>query len=106
MMRYFTEPRDWILVKGHGFLSLANIGKNLGKNISKNVSKKYSQKRLDHAKKSATDAIKTASKKAIQETAEADKITKKVPKSSSQCNLEIVGSERIVTKFQKKDIYP
>ena len=39
--------------------------------MSKNVSSKYSQKLLDHAKKSATDALKTASKGAIEKTAEA-----------------------------------
>ena len=47
-----------------------NIGKNIGKNISKNVSDKYSQKRLNHAKQSTTDTLRTASKKAIQKTAE------------------------------------
>ena len=30
------------------------------KNISKNVLGKYNQKRLDHAKQSTTDALKTA----------------------------------------------
>ena len=35
------------------------------------MSNKYSQKLVDTAKKSATDAIKTASKRAIQKTAEA-----------------------------------
>ena len=35
------------------------------------MSNKYSQKLLDSAKKSTTDAIKTASKRAIQKTAEA-----------------------------------
>ena len=62
-------------------------------NISKILSGKYSQKLLDSAKKSGTDALKTASKRAIQKTAEAtgnlignktaDKITsvsKKFPK--------------------------
>ena len=39
--------------------------------ISKNLSSKYSQKRLVHAKQSATDAFKTASKRAIQLRAEA-----------------------------------
>ena len=39
------------------------MGKNIGKNISKNLRGKYSQKLLDHAKKSATDALKTFSKK-------------------------------------------
>ena len=42
-----------------------------GKNIDKNLSNKYDQKRLDSAKKSTTDAIKTAAKRAIQKTAEA-----------------------------------
>ena len=57
------------------------VCKNIGKNISKNLSGKYSQKRLDHAKKSATDALKTSSKNVLQKTVLignkiADKITK------------------------------
>ena len=63
-MCYSIEPRDRSYVKGYGFLSLA-------KNIGKNISNKYSQKFVDSAKKSATDAIKTDSKRAIQKTAEA-----------------------------------
>ena len=63
-MRYSIEPRDRIYVKGYGFLSFA-------KNIGKNLSNKYGQKIIDTAKKSTTDAIKTASKRAIQKTAEA-----------------------------------
>ena len=69
------------------------------KNISKNLSGKNSQKLLDHAKKSATDALKTSSKKLIQKTGEAtsdlignkiaDRITK-VSKNSQQNNSEIV----------------
>ena len=47
-------------VKGYGFLSFA-----------KNMGNKYSQTLLDSAKKSTTDAIKTASKRAIKKTAEA-----------------------------------
>ena len=39
--------------------------------MGKNLSNKYSQKLLDSAKKSTTDAIKTASKREIQKTAEA-----------------------------------
>ena len=35
------------------------------------MNNKYSQKLIDSAKKSATDAIKTTSKRAIQKTAEA-----------------------------------
>ena len=63
-MRYSIEPRDRIYVKGYGFLSFA-------KNIGKNLSNKYGQKIIDTAKKSTTDAIKTASKRAIQKTEEA-----------------------------------
>ena len=60
-MRYSIEP---IYVKRHAFLSFA-------KNMGKILSNKYGQKLLDSAKKSATHAIKTASKRAIQKTAEA-----------------------------------
>ena len=71
MMHYSIEPKDQIFAKSYGFLSLAkSTGKNLGKNISKNLSGKNSQKRLYHAKKSAADAIKIASKNAIQKTAD------------------------------------
>ena len=62
-MRYSIEPRDRIYVKGYGFLSFA-------KNMGKILSNKYGQKLLDSAKKSITDAIKTASKRAILNTAE------------------------------------
>ena len=68
--------------------------KILVKNIGKILSSKYSQctlamrqKLLDHAKKSATDAFKTASKIVIQKTAEAtgdligNKIANKIKKS-------------------------
>ena len=61
-MRYSIELRDRIYVKGYGFLSFA-------KNIGKNLSNKYGQKFFDTAKKSTTDAIKNASKRAIQKTA-------------------------------------
>ena len=83
-MRYSIEPRSRIYVKRNGFLSFA-------KNIGKSLSNKYGQKLIDSAKKSTTDAIKTASKRAIQKTAEstsdfvgnkiADKITSVSKKS-------------------------
>ena len=60
MMPYSVEPRDQIFVKDFGFLSFdKNMGKNIGKNTSKNLSSKYSQKLLNHAKQTATDALKT-----------------------------------------------
>ena len=65
-MRYSIEPRDRIYVKGYGFLSFAkNMGTHATK-VAKTLSSKYSQKLLDTAKTSTTDAIKTASKRAIQ----------------------------------------
>ena len=59
-MQYSLEPRDRIYVKGYGVLSFA-----------RSLSNKYGQKIIDTTKKSATDAIKTASKRAIQKTVEA-----------------------------------
>ena len=65
-MRYSLEPGGRIYVKGYGFLSFAkNMGRHVNK-VTKNLSNKYSQKLLDSAKKSTTDATKTASKRAIQ----------------------------------------
>ena len=64
-MRYSIEPRERRHVKGYGFLSFArNIGTHATK-FAKNMSNKYGQKLVDTAKKSVTDAIKTASKRAI-----------------------------------------
>ena len=101
-MRYSIEPTDRIYVKGYGFLSFA-------KNMGKSLSNKYGQKLLDNAKKSTTDAIKTASKTAIQKAAEAtgdlivnkiaDKITS-VSKKSSNNNDEDVE----ITTYKKKYI--
>ena len=89
-MRYSIEPRDRIYVKGYGFLSFA-------KNMGKNLSNKYGQKLLDSAKKSTIDAIKTASKRAIQKTAPAtgdlignkivDKITSVSKKSPKELQM-------------------
>ena len=58
-MCYSIEHRDQIYVKGYGFLFFA-------KNIGKTLSNKYNRKLFGNAKKSATDAIKTASKRAIK----------------------------------------
>ena len=70
-MRYWIEPKDRIYVKGYVFLSFAkNMGRHANK-VAKILSNKYGQKLLDSAKKSTTDAIKTASKRAIQKRAEA-----------------------------------
>ena len=77
-MRYSVEPRERRYVKGYG--------------LGKNLSNEYGQKLIDSAKKSATDALKTTIKRAIQKPAEAtgdlvgnevaDKITSYFRKSS------------------------
>ena len=69
----------------------------IGENLSRNLSGKSSQKILDHAKQSATDALKTTSKRIIQKSAEAtgdligNKIADKmkVSKTSPQNSLEM-----------------
>ena len=45
--------------------------KDIDNNKSKTLSGKYRQKLLDHTKESATDALKTTSKKVIQKIAKA-----------------------------------
>ena len=70
-MRYSIEPRERRHMKGYGFLSFArNIGTHATK-VAKNMNNKYGQKLADTAKKSATDATKTASKREIQKITEA-----------------------------------
>ena len=72
-MRYSVQPRDGMFVKGCGFLPFdKNMGENIGKNMSQSLRGKYSpymiamhQKLLDDAEKSATDALKTSSKRVI-----------------------------------------
>ena len=64
MNRYSTQLKHRIYVKGYGFLSFL-------KHTGKNVSNKYGQKLVVSAKKSATDALKTASNRAIQRIVEA-----------------------------------
>ena len=103
MAHYSIQLRYQIFVKGYGFLSFA---RNMGKNINKNLSSKYSQKLLDHAKQSATDVLKTASKRVIHKTAGTtgdlmgneigDKITR-ISKISSQNNSE-ANEEEILKK--------
>ena len=66
-MRHSIEPRDRIYVKGYGFMFFA-------RSINK-----YGKKLVDTAKKSAKDAIKTASKRAIHKITEA-KVTWQVIK--------------------------
>ena len=114
-MRYSIEPRDRIYVKGYGFLTFA-------KNMGKSLSNKYGQKLVDSAKKSTTDALKTASKRAIQKTAEAagdlicnkiaDKITsvskkpaKESPNDETEEDVEIASpKKRYISPQERKQI--
>ena len=88
--------------------------------MGKNLSDKYGQKLLDSAKKSTTDAIKTASKRAIQKTAEEtgdlignkvnDEITNASKKSLSRsqnddANSEIKEPKKIHISRRKKTNY-
>ena len=102
-MRYPIEPRERIYVKGYGFLSFArNLGTHATK-VAKNLNNKYGQNLADSAKKSATDAFKIASKRAIQKTAEAtgdlvgntieNKITSISKKSTSEPHSNVVSNE-------------
>ena len=104
-MRYSIEPRDGIYVKGYGFLSFA-------KNMGKILSNKYGQKRLDSAKKSTTDAIKTGSKRAIQKTAEAtgdvigNKIADKIKSVSKKPSNNNNNEDVELTTDKKRYISP
>ena len=72
------------------FCLLLEIWENIGKNITiKNLSNKYSQKLLEHVEQSVTDALKTASKRAIQKNAEA--------------TVDLAGNEiaDVTTKYQE-----
>ena len=87
MKLYSTEPRDCIFMKEYVFLPFV-------KNKGKSLSDKYSQKLRNPAKQSATDTLKTTSKRAIQQTAEAtgdlngNKIADEIKNSALQSNSE------------------
>ena len=69
-----------------------NRVRNIGENISKNLKRKYSQKLFDHAKQSAADAFKTASKKAIQ------KITKLIDLTGKKIGGKITKVSKMPTQ--------
>ena len=110
-MGYSIEPRDRTYVKGYGFLSFA-------KNMGKSLSNKYGQKLLGSAKKSTADAIKTASKRAIQEVAEAtgdlignkiaDKITRvsRKPNNNDNEDVEVTAKKkRYISPEERQQIF-
>ena len=81
----------------------------MGRNIRKELSIKYSQKLLDHAKQSATDALKTSSKRVIQEIAEAtvdlsgNKIANNIKKDSQKPYHKIIQKQ--IKKHLGKNLY-
>ena len=91
-MRYSIESINRIYVKEYRFLSFA-------KNKGKNLISEYGQKLLDSAKKSKTDAMKTASKRAIQKEAEAtgdligNKIADDITSVSKKSSTELHSNE-------------
>ena len=99
-MTYSIEPRD--TCKNIDFFSFS-------KNIGKNLSNKQDQKFLDSAKKSPTETKKTASKRAIQKTAEAtgdliaNKIADKITSVSKKSPKEL---QKMKQNSQKRYICP
>ena len=69
---------------------------SFAKNMDKNVSKKYGQKLLDSTKKFTTDAIKTARKRAIHETAKA---------TGDLIGKEIADKIKSITKKPAKELH-
>ena len=107
-MRYSIEPRDRVYVKGHGFMSFV-----------RSMSNKYGKKLVDTAKKSVPDAIKAASKRAIQKTAKAtgdlvgnkiaDKITSVSKKSTKNLptideDVELTPKKRYISPEERQQI--
>ena len=107
-MHYPIEPRERRYVKDYGFLSFA-------KNMGRNLSNKYGQKLVDTPKKSVTDALKIASKRAVQKTAEAtgdlvgnkiaDKITS-ISKKSTDRSTELNSNESNNKIPKERYIFP
>ena len=111
MKPYPVQPRDRIFVKHYGFLSFA---RNISKNIIKNLSSKYSQKLLDHAKQSATDALKTASERAIKKTGvlignkignKFTRVSKTLPQNNSETNEEEILTERYISRRKTENYW-
>ena len=102
-MRYSIEPRDRVYVEGYGFMSFA-----------RSMSNKYGKKLVDADKKSATNAIKIASKRATQKTAEAtsdlvgNKIADEIPSVSKKYikKLPTIDEDVELTTHKKRYISP
>ena len=111
-MRYSIEPRERRYVKGYGFLSFTRIIGMHAAKAAKNMSNKYSQKLVDTAKKSATDAIEAASKRAFQKTAEATgdeikliKLLIRLQMHQKSHIMKKYSQMKLIMKYRKRDIF-
>ena len=88
-----------------------NIGKNIGKILSENLRGEYTQEHLGHAKQSATDALKTFSKRIIKKKQQEQlaiwlvvktliKKSQKLHNRTTQKQLQL----SMTRKYLKKDI--
>ena len=105
-MRYSIEPKDRIYVKGYEFLSFAkNIGKSLSNKYAATSATNVAQKLIDSAKKCKTDAIKTASKRAIQKIAEAtgDLIVNKIADKITSVSTELHSKKKSTKELPNND---
>ena len=93
-MRYSTEPRDQVYFKGYGKEKMGN-----------GLSSKYGQNFLDSTEKSATNALKTVSKRVFKKTAEAtgdlggNEMTEKITKAASKSTHENPSKSTVATKL-------
>ena len=89
-MPYSVQRRDWIFVKGCGYLSFA---KNMGKNITKTLSGKYFLIVLKNLPKKSDLVVNKI----------VDRITK-VSKNSQENNSEMIKMS-MIKKYLKKYIF-
>ena len=85
------------------------MGQIIGKNISKSLSSKNFLIILNNLQQTATDALKTISKKAIEKIAGAKRLADKIIKISNilqQNNLEIVENEHDREAFKERYVSP
>ena len=93
-MRYSTEPRFRIYVKGYAFLSFART-----------FGDKYGKKIMDTSTKTGIDAAKTTSKRVVQKTADTtgDLIVNKIAdKITSTGKVKEKKTKQKFTFHQKK----
>ena len=75
------------------------------------MSNRYSQKLVETAKKSATDVVNTASKRAIQKTAETtgdllgNKFADKITSASKNHAMKKYSQMKLIMNYQKRDIF-